>query len=218
MLTIPTLERLRELKFHGMAKSFEEQLRSSGSEDLNFEERLSLMVDQEMTERENRRLKSRLRQAKLRQQACMEDIDYRHSRRLDKSLMMSLKSCKWVRENLNVIITGPTGAGKSFIACALGHRACMEGYRSTYFRAPRLFHELAVARRDGKMMNAIAKSHLLIIDDWGLSALTEPEQRDLLEILEERHDVHSTIMAGQLPVEHWHETISNPTLARCHFR
>jgi len=216
MLTTPTLERLRDLKFHGMADALKEQLRSTEFEELTFEERLGILVDREATERESRRLKSRLKKAKLRQQACMEDIDYRHPRGLDKSLMMSLMNCAWIRGHLNAIITGPTGAGKSFIACAFGHRACMEGYSVLYFKAQRLFHDLAVARGDGrysKIMDSIAKSHLIIIDDWGLSVLNEAEQRDFLEILDDRHGLRSTIIAGQLPVSHWHETLSNSTLA-----
>jgi len=210
------MERLRELKLTGMVRALEEQTASLGYEDMGFEERLGLLVDREAIERGNRRLKTRLRKAKLRQQACMEDIDYRHSRGLDKSVMRSLSTCRWIRDHHNLIITGPTGAGKSYISCALAHRACIEGYTAMYSRAPRLFSELAVARGDGryaKLMKSIARTNLLIIDDWGLSVLTEPERRDLLEILEDRHDVHSTIVAGQLPVEHWHEAIGNPTLA-----
>jgi len=199
------MERLRELKLTGMVRALEEQTSSAEYDDLGFEERLGLLVDREAMERSNRRLKTRLRKAKLRQQACMEDIDYRHSRGLDKSVMRSLSTCQWIREHHNIIITGPTGAGKSYISCALAHRACIEGYTAMYSRAPRLFGELAVARGDGryaKLMKSIARANLLIIDDWGLSVLTEPERRDLLEILEDRYDVQSTIVAGQLPVEH----------------
>lgn len=216
MLTVPTLEKLRALKFHGMAKGFEEQLASSNSDSLNFEERLGLLVDQETIERENRGLQTRLRQAKFRQRACMEDIDYRQSRGLDKSLIRSFSTCKWVKDHLNILITGPCGAGKSYLACAFGQRACLEGYKALYFRAPRLFPDLAVARGDGrytKLMNTISKAQLLVIDDWGLSVLTEQERNDLLEILEDRHGIHSTIVASQLPVDRWHEIIGNPTLA-----
>lgn len=216
MLNHPTLEKLRTLKLNGMAKTFEEQLSSSDCEELSFEERLGFLVDREYTERENRRLQSRLRLAKLRQNACIEDIDYRHPRGLDKSQMKSLSTLKWVKDHFNILITGPCGAGKSFIACALGHRVCMEGYRVLYFRAPRLFNDLGVARGDGrycKFINAIAKAHLLVIDDWGLSNLTDLERRDLLEILEDRYSTHSTIIASQLPVEDWHKIIGNPTLA-----
>jgi DNA replication protein DnaC len=216
MLTIPTMDRLRELRLDGMARAFEEQLASSQFAELSFEERLGLLVDRELTARENRRLKSRLRKAKLRHQTCMEDIDYQQSRGLDKSLMKSLSTCQWVKNHLNVLITGPTGVGKSFIGCALGHKACLEGFKVFYARAPRLFGELLVAKGDGRyveLMNTIAKSHLLIIDDWGLSILTDHEQRDLLEILEDRNGIHSTIIASQIPVENWHEVIGNPTLA-----
>jgi len=216
MLTTQTMERLRELKLTGMVRALEEQTSSAEYDDLGFEERLGLLVDREAMERSNRRLKTRLRKAKLHQQACMEDIDYRHSRGLDKSVMRTLSTCQWIRDHHNIIITGPTGAGKSYIPCALAHRACIEGYTAMYSRVPRLFGELAVARGDGryaKLMKSIAKTNLLIIDDWGLSVLTEPERRDPLEILEDRYDVHSTIVAGQLPVEHWHEAIGNPTLA-----
>ena len=216
MLTVPTLEKLRELRLNGMVKGFEEQSSSSDCHALTFEERLGLLVDRELTERNNRRLRTRLQRAKLRQQACMEDIDYHQTRGLDKSLMKSLAVCQWIRDHLNVLIAGSTGVGKSFIACALGHRACFEGFKVFYARAPRLFGELEVARGDGryvKLMNTIAKSHLLIIDDWGLSILTDKEQRDLLEILEDRNGIHSTIIASQIPVENWHEVIGNPTLA-----
>lgn len=216
MLTVPTLEKLREMRLNGMAKGFEEQMASSEFKELTFEERLGLLVDMELTARRNRRLRTRLNRAKLRQQACMEDIDYHQSRGLDKSLIKSLSTCQWIQDHLNVLISGPTGVGKSFIACALGHRACLEGFKVFYVRAPRLFQELLVARGDGryvKLMNTIVKSHLLIIDDWGLSILNDQEQRDLLEILEDRHGIHSTIMASQVPVESWHEIIGNPTLA-----
>ncbi len=216
MLTVPTLEKLRELKFRGMARAFEEQLATSEFDELTFEERLGIMVDRELTERENRRLKSRLKVARLRQQACMEDIDYRHPRGLDKSLMTSLYTCQWIKDYLNVLIAGPTGVGKSFIACALGHRACLYGFKVLYLRAPRLFQDIALARGDGrynKLMNTIAKTHLIVIDDWGLASLTDQEQRDFLEILEDRHGIHSTIIASQIPVQHWHELMENPTLS-----
>jgi len=216
MLTHPTREKLRALKLYGMAKSLEEQTSSKDYEELAFEERLGLLIDREFTEQENRRLASRLKRAKLRQQASMEDIDYRQKRGLDKELMKSLGRCKWLTERLNILLTGPCGAGKSFIACALGHKACLEGYKVLYFRASRLFENLALAKGDGRyqrLMNSIAKQDLVIIDDWGLSVLTDRERSDMLEILEDRHGRRSTIITSQLPLEHWHEAIGNPTLA-----
>ncbi len=216
MLTHPTGEKLRTLKLYGMARSFEEQMSSKDHEELAFEERLGLLIDREFTEQENRRLTFRLKTAKLRQEASMEDIDYRQKRGLDKSLVKSLARCKWIKERLNILLTGPCGAGKSFIACALGHKACLEGYKVLYFRAPRLFENLALAKGDGRyarIMNSIARQDLLIIDDWGLSVLNDRERADMLEILEDRHNVRSTIITSQLPIEHWHEAIGNPTLA-----
>ncbi len=216
MLTHPTAEKLRTLKLYGMAKSLEEQSSSRDYNDLNFEERLGLLIDRELTEQENRRLATRLKSAHLRQQASMEDIDYRQKRGLDKSLVKSLAGCAWIKERLNILLTGPCGAGKSFIACALGHKACLTGYKVIYYRATRLFENLSIAKGDGRyanLMNSIAKTDLLIIDDWGLGVLTNQERTNMLEILEDRHDIHSTIITSQLPIEHWHEAIGNPTLA-----
>lgn len=216
MLITPTLDKLRMLRLRGMARAFEEQLSSSDYESLSFEERLGFLVDREAIERENRGLQSRIKKAKFRQSACIEDIEYSPSRGLDKHLIKSFTTCKWIKDHLNILITGPCGAGKSFLACALGHRACLEGYKVLYFRVPRLFPDLNIAHGDGrysKLMNTIAKADLIVIDDWGLSVLTDQERRDLLEILEDRNGIHSTIMVSQIPVDKWHENIGNPTLA-----
>jgi len=216
MLIHPTLDKLRELKFTGMQKALIEQMEMPDREALSFDERFGLLVDAEYTERENRRLQTRLKRARLRQAATIEDIDYRHPRGLDKSLMLSLAGCDWIRQHHNVIITGPTGAGKSYLACALGHKACCEGYRVLYFRVARLFQDLAVAKADGrydKLLRALARSQLLVLDDWGTAPLTDEQRRDLFEVMEDRYDRGSTRVSAQLPVKHWHETISDPTLA-----
>jgi DNA replication protein DnaC len=183
---------------------------------LSFEERLGLLVDREVTERSTRRLTTRLRQAKLRQNACLEDVDYRPPRGLDKALLTRLGTCQWVREHRNLLITGPTGVGKTWLACALGHQACRDGFTTLYLRLPRLLQELPIAKGDGrypKLMTTLAKTELLILDDWGLAALSDENRRDLLELLEDRHDRRATLVTSQLPVEHWHEALGDPTLA-----
>ena len=173
-------------------------------------------MDREATERENRRLASRLKRAKLRQAATVEDIDYRHPRGLDKSVMMSMASCQWIRKRHTCIITGPTGAGKSYIACALAHKACRDGFSVLYLRVPRMLHELAAARADGRyprLLNSYAKTNLLVLDDWGLSPLTDEQRKDLFEILEDRYDIHSTLVTSQLPISKWHQVIGDPSVA-----
>lgn len=216
MLTHPTLEKLQSLKLLGMVKALEEQMQMSDIGELGFEQRLGLLVDREVTERRNRKLRIRLKKAKLRLNASLEDIDYRSPRGLDKSLLLRLASCQWVEEHDNILITGPTGVGKSFLACALAHKACREGYRTLYFRLPRLLQEMSIARGDGrygKVLTNLAKTDLLVLDDWGLQPLDDHGRRDILEILEDRHKVRSTLVTSQLPVQHWHEAVGDQTLA-----
>ncbi len=216
MLIHPTLEKLQTLRLAGMLKAFSEQLQISDIHNLGFEERFSLLVDRELTERDNRRLSTRLKKARLRQSACLEDLDLKTSRGLDKALILSLAACTWIARSLNVLICGPTGVGKSYLACALAHKACLEGYSTLYLRLPRLFEDLRLAKADGrygKLMLGYAKTDLLILDDWGLTAMTDPQRRDLLELLEDRYGRRSTIVTSQLPVSAWHEAIGDPTLA-----
>ncbi len=216
MLNTPTLEKLKEIKFFGMAKAFEEQLASTNYDSLCFEERLGLLVDREATDRDNRRFLTRLKGAGLRQTASIQDIEYSHKRGLNRALLQSLYTCQWIKESLNLIITGPTGVGKSYIACAMGHQACIEGYKTKYLRIPKFLPELAAARGDGtylRKINLIAKMDLIILDDWGLSVFNELERRDILEILDDRHNRKSTIVTSQMPVDKWHKIIGDPTLA-----
>jgi DNA replication protein DnaC len=216
MLTHPTLEKLQALRLTGMARAFEDQQRLPEIDSLSFEERLGLLVDREMTDRENRRLKTRLHQARLRQQAALEDVDFRHPRGLDKSLIAQLGSCQWIAHHHNILITGPTGCGKTFLACALAHKACREGYTVRYLRLPRFFQDLQIAKGDGrysKILAALARTDLIALDDWGLAPLADEQRRDLLELLEDRHGLRSTLVAAQLPVDKWHAQIGDPTLA-----
>jgi len=216
MLKHPTLDKLHALKLTGMAAALADQSATPDITDLSFEERLGLLVDREMTERDNRRMTSRLRRAKLRHTAILEDLDYRNSRGLDKGLVQSLASCQWVKEHLNVLITGPTGVGKTWLACALAHKACREGYTAQYVRLTRLLRELTIAKGDGqysKLLTSLAKVDVLILDDWGLMKLSAENRRDLLEVLEDRHGRRSTIATSQLPIEEWHGVIGDATLA-----
>lgn len=217
MMIHPTLDHLHELRLRGMAAALEEQLQSSAAAELSFEERLALLLEREITWRDDRRLQRLLQQARLRlPSAAPEDIDFRSARGLDRSVLLRLASADWVRQHQVVLIVGPTGVGKSYLACALGQAACRNGLSTRYFRLGRLLTELALARADGsytKLLEKLAKAELLILDDWGLAPLADPERRDLLEILEDRYRSRATVVTSQLPIEHWHEYIGNPTLA-----
>ena len=216
MLSHPTHERLISLGLPGMAKAFEDQRRSPDIAALSFEERIGLMVDREAAERDSKRLSTRLKFAALRQNAVVEDVDLRTPRGIDRALFQRLVAGDWIDRAEGLLITGPTGVGKSWIACALGQKACRDGRSVIYHRVPRLFEALALARGDGRygrLLKSLARVQLLILDDWGLSTPTEPEQRDLLEILEDRHQRVSTIVTSQVPVEQWCEIIGNPTRA-----
>ncbi|NIP87818.1 MAG: ATP-binding protein [Gammaproteobacteria bacterium] len=216
MLNHPTLDKLQAMKLTGMATALIEQANTADIEALDFEARLGLLVDREMTYRDSRRLTSRLRRAKLRHNACIEDINYRARRALDRALITSLATCQWVKEHLNVLITGDTGIGKTWLACALAHQACREGFSALYIRLPRLLSDLAIARGDGrytKLLATLAKVDVLVLDDWGMAPLTPEHMRDLLEVLEDRYGARSTVVTSQLPVAKWHGTIADPTFA-----
>ena len=216
MLTHPTVDKLHELRCTGMAKAMAEQLASPQVQNLSFEERLGLLVDRELTERHSRQLTNRLRRARLRHDACIEDIDFRAPRGLDKDLVLSLADGRWVREHLSILIIGPAGIGKSWIACALAHSACRLGHSASYRRLPRLLTELAIARADGsypKLLASLAKTEVLVIDDFGLAKLSAENRRDLVEITEDRYGIRSTVITSQLPVENWHDIVGDPTLA-----
>lgn len=216
MLTHPIFEKLKNLKLQGMHQALETQMGNSEYQKLSFEERLGLLVDNEVTERESRRLKTRLKTAKFRQNACMQDVDYKASRGLDKALMCSLESCQWVSKHKNVLIVGPTGTGKTFIGEALGHQACLRGHTSKNVRLPTFFSELILSKADGsyfKLMRSMGKYDVLILDDLGIAPLTDEQRRDLLEIIDARYNQKSTIITSQLPVKMWHEAIGDTTLA-----
>ena len=199
-----------------MVDAIRQQLEQPSVQELSFEDRLAMIVAREWLFRENRRLTRRLKEARLKQQAAVEDIDFRQPRGLDKSVMLTLSTCQWIRNHQNVIITGPTGIGKSYLAEALAQKACREGFTALYYRSPRLFRDLAIARGDGnysKFLIKLAKTDLLVVDDWGLSSLTDAERRDFLEVMEDRHGIRSTVIKSQYPVAKWHELIGEPTLA-----
>jgi DNA replication protein DnaC len=217
MLTQPLLEKLLAMRLQGMVEALKTQEQDRSAHELSFLERLSLVVDQQWNWRENQALARRLRTAKLRGQACVEDIDYRASRGLDKSVIRALaKDSAWVRNHENIFVLGPTGVGKSFIAAALAQKACRDGYTALYLRAAALFRELALARADGSLRHLLARLgriEVLVIDDWAMAPLSETERREIWEICEDRYQARSTILTSQLPVSRWHEQIGDPTIA-----
>ena len=217
MLNEPTLDKLKAMRLHAMAETWEQQQSDTQVSQLTFDERLALLVDSEYLARENRSHRRRLTEAKLKLgQACIEDIEYPAQRNLDKAVIRQLATCRWVAERLNVTITGATGTGKTFVACALTQQTCRKGYRATYRRASRLFDELLLARADGsyqKLLSRLARIDVLVIDDLGLAPMTDTQRQDLLEVLEDRYDNRSTIITSQLPTKSWHEYLADPTLA-----
>lgn len=216
MLINHTLQKLRNMKLKGMADALEQQLAQADITDLSFEDRLSLLIDTESTYRENKRLNSLLKKAKLKQQACIEDIDWSVKRSLDKTQILTLANCDWIRAHENICITGACGTGKTWLSCAIANAAARHGISSFYTRAPRLFEALKLAHADGsiaRLRAKIAKTDLLIIDDWGIDQLARVERQDLLEIIEDRYANRSTIIASQLPVEHFHNFINDSTLS-----
>ena len=209
MLNQPTLTKMHAMKLSAMAEALEHQLGSREHLQLTFEDRLGLLVDAEWGLREERKLTRRLQRARLRHVASIEDVDFRAPRGLDRQLVLSLAQCGWVRDGLNLLITGPTGTGKSYLACAFAERACRSGHSAYYVRTARLLNDLSVAR----MLSRLAKTELLVLDDWLLTPLKDAERRDLLEVIEDRHERASTLITSQLPMKAWHDAIGEPTLA-----
>lgn len=217
MLREPTRQKLLELRLDAFERAWAQQQGNPEIDRLGFDERLALLVDAECLDRHNKRLARNLREAKLRiGQACLEDLDTSAARKLDKSRIHELAICRWIAEHHNIAITGPTGVGKTYLACALAQQACRQGYRALYRRASRLFDELTLARADGsypRLLGRLARIDLLVIDDWGLATASDIERRDLLEVMEDRDGTRSTIMTSQIPIEQWHDHLGDPTVA-----
>lgn len=217
MLNEPTLDKLRAMRLAGMADAWLEQQNASDTRRLDFDERFGMLVDAEYLHRENRRLGRRLKEAKLRVgAACIEDFENPQQRGLDKALLRQLGTCRWIDEHLNVVITGATGVGKTYLACALGQRACRRGYRVVYRRTPRFIDELTLARADGtlaRLLKRLTRIDLLVLDDWGLTPLRDQDRRDLLEVIDDRDNARSTLLASQIPVDKWHDYLGDPTIA-----
>ena len=217
MLAEPTMDKLKALDLHGLAQAWVEQQKHPDLTRLSFDDRLGLLVDVEWDRRQNKRLERRLKEAKLKVgRACLEDIDYSPRRLLDKATVRQLARCHWIEQHHNLVISGKTGTGKTYLACAFAQQACRQGYRVCYRRAPRLFHELALARADGtyvRLLAKLARFDLLVVDDWGLAALGDEERRDFLEVVEDRSEIRSTILTSQLPIEKWHDHVADPTIA-----
>lgn len=217
MLNEPTVTKLKSMRLDALAAAWQAQQQQPDVAKLAFDERFAMLVDAEWLHRENRRLARCLKEAKLRlSQACVEDIDFPARRELDRAVIRQLSTCRWVEEHHNIVLTGATGTGKTYIACALAQQACRKGYRAIYRRASRLTDELALARADGTYVRALgrlARVEVLVIDDWGHAPMKDQERRDLVEVLDDRHGFRSTIMTSQLPVSKWHDHIGDPTNA-----
>ena len=216
MLNEPTVTKLLAMKLNGVVEALEEQRKSVQTASLSFEERLALLVERQWLWKENRAMVVRLKFARLRQPACVEDIDYRHPRGLQRSVIEHLAGSDWLKYGQNCIITGSTGVGKTYLACAIAHKACRDGYRTLYFYSPKLFRELNACQADGSLpslLKKLAKTSLVVIDDLGLEKATAAQYRDLLEVLDDRHSTASTLITSQFPPTRWHELIGDATVA-----
>ena len=217
MLNEPTAEKLNEISMFGMARAWQEQRNDPSATGLSFDERFALLVDAEHLTRQNRRTATRLKEAKLRDtRACIEDIESSDRRGLDRTLIRQLGTCQWVNQKQVVIVTGATGTGKTYVSCALAQQVCRRGYKTLYRRVPRLLDEMALARADGSygtLLARLARTDILVLDDWGIPTLNDPQRRDMLEVLEDRYAERATIISSQLPISSWYEFIGDPTMA-----
>jgi DNA replication protein DnaC len=214
MLQEPTYTLLHELRLRGVAAALEEQQGIPDIQELAFHDRLVLLLEREKTDRENRRYQRLLGRAYLRLDATIEDLDFRSARGLDRSLVLRLATCEWIQGGQSVLLTGPTGSGKSYLACALGHQACRHGLSTRYYRLSNLLEEIDIARRDGsrhRLLERLRRTQLLIVDDWGLASLDNAGRHDLLEVLDDRYARKGTLFTSQVPPDHWHEIVGDPT-------